>query len=139
MMNKLILIISVAIFSCQFAQSQNIVVLPERFKESRVLIVNSAEFRKAVSDNANLRQQLDEEIAIRQKFSVEVDKQVVKNNEVQNEMVQKITKLNETILKKDKTIIGQELSILWHRVVIAGLTLSIEAYFFAKFYFRLPI
>jgi len=138
-MNKLILIISVAIFSCQFAQTQNIVVLPERFKESRVLIVNSVEFRKAVSDNEDLRQQLDEEIAIRQKFSVEVDKQVVKNNEVQNEMVLKITRLNETILKKDKTIVGQELSILWHRVVIAGLTLSIAAYFFAKFYFRLPI
>lgn len=134
-MNKLI-ILFILLTGNVFANQM--VVLPERFSNKKVITVNSQEFNELVKKNKDLEEQLKKEKNDWELYSVELDRQLQQNYKVTNEMIREIEKLKELGLKSEKQLVEKDL-IIWRRnATIAVLLLLIGLYCYLKFFLHIP-
>jgi preprotein translocase subunit SecF len=121
-----------------FAQ-KTAVVLPERFKDAPVIVVNDDKYKEIIKNNKELALQLDQEKKNLELFTKSVDEQKRVNQEIQNKLIVDYNNAQITIQKLEKQKVQKDLAILWRNIVIATILLMIGVYLYLKFYLRLPI
>lgn len=134
-MNKLICILLLFVTTGIFADQ--VVVLPERFKDKKIVTVNSQEFNELVKKN-NLEKQLKEELKNWELYSKELDRKIQEEYKINNQMIQEIERLKEVKAKVDKQLVEKDLAILQRNVTIAGLILLMGIYAYLKFILHIP-
>lgn len=102
------------------AMSGQVVVLPEKFQNKKVVTVNSPEYNELLKKDQIVKQ-LEKEKTDWELYSKEVDRKVAENWKVQNEMVLEIQKLKEDKLKIEKQLVAKDFAIWTRNAAIAGL------------------
>ena len=95
------------------------VVLPSRFKNSKVLTVDTTEYKKYVEQNKKLQEQLVLENKNWLDYSKSVDNQVKYNSEIQSKLLNDFNSAKLTISKQQTTISKQRFTILCQWIGIA--------------------
>lgn len=103
---------------------QRIVIVPEQYKNDKVVVVNSADYSELLKDKENASK-LKKDNEILTKAREEFDKERIKQKEMSDKMV---IKLNE----QQKTILKQRLTILWEGIVIVVLLGIITGYIYIR-------
>ena len=101
---------------------QRIVIVPEQYKNDKVVVVNSSDYNDLLKDKeiaARLKKDNEDLTKAKEGF----DKELQKQKEMSDKM---IIKLNE----QQKTILKQRLTILWEGIVIAVLVALIVGYIY---------
>ena len=103
---------------------QRIVIVPEQYKNDKVVVVNSADYNDLLKDKeiaARLKKDNEDLTKAKEGF----DKERQKQKEMSDKM---IIKLNE----QQKTILKQRLIILWEGIIIAVLVALIVGYIYIR-------
>lgn len=136
-MKKIILaIISFLFISLSFcaAEFQKAVVLPARFAQNPIVVVDSSQYKDLLSKNKDLQFLLDQEKKDKEKFSKQIDEQAAKNSEVQSQLLLKSQK-DDIIIEKLQKEKAQSVLLLWKwRLMFWGLVGLIVVYFGAKYW-----
>lgn len=120
------------------SKGQRILVVPEKYKNDKVVVVNSqeyAELLKAVEINA----QLEKDKLNLKEHIVVVDTQLANNEKITNELILSNQKLKEDVSKKETTIAKQGGTIFKLWTALVSLVLLIAAYFYIKIYTRISL
>jgi hypothetical protein len=103
---------------------QRIVIVPEQYKNDKVVVVNSTDYNDLLKDKeiaARLKKDNEDLTKAKEGF----DKELQKQKEMSDKM---IIKLNE----QQKTILKQRLMILWEGIIIAVLVALIVGYIYIR-------
>jgi hypothetical protein len=103
---------------------QRIVIVPEQYKNDKVVVVNSTDYNDLLKDKeiaARLKKDNEDLTKAKEGF----DKERQKQKEMSDKM---IIKLNE----QQKTILKQRLMILWEGIIIAVLVALIVGYIYIR-------
>ena len=103
---------------------QRIVIVPEQYKNDKVVVVNSTDYNDLLKDKeiaARLKKDNEDLTKAKEGF----DKELQKQKEMSDKM---IIKLNE----QQKTILKQRLMILWEGMIIAVLVALIVGYIYIR-------
>jgi hypothetical protein len=103
---------------------QRIVIVPEQYKNDKVVVVNSTDYNDLLKDKeiaARLKKDNEDLTKAKEGF----DKERQKQKEMSDKM---IIKLNE----QQKTILKQRLIILWEGIIIAVLVALIVGYIYIR-------
>jgi hypothetical protein len=103
---------------------QRIVIVPEQYKNDKVVVVNSTDYNDLLKDKeiaARLKKDNEDLTKAKEGF----DKELQKQKEMSDKM---IIKLND----QQKTILKQRLMILWEGIIIAVLVALIVGYIYIR-------
>lgn len=103
------------------AMAQSLVVLPERFKNDKVVIENSEEYLSVLKNNKDLISQLEKERADKKAFEEKANKQSAENYKIQSQLLKDYNQQTLDLAKKDTIIVKKELALIGHRIVIVSL------------------
>lgn len=103
---------------------QRIVIVPEQYKNDKVVVVNSTDYENLLKDK-EIAAKLKKDNEALTKAKVDFDKERQKQKEMTDKMV---IKLNE----QQKTILKQRLTILWEGIVIVVLLAIIAGYIYLR-------
>ncbi len=120
------------------SKGQRILVVPEKYKNDKVVVVNSqeyAELLKAVEINAQLEK---DKLNLKEHIIV-VDTQLANNEKITNELILSNQKLKEDVSEKETKIAKQDGTIFKLWTALVSLVLSIAAYFYIKIYTRISL
>jgi hypothetical protein len=98
---------------------KRVILVPERFKNQEVIVVNSHEYQKLLDDKKTFTQ-LQGDYKVLQGLKSNVDEELSKQEKYNNELIIKINKLKEDVAKKTA-------HILKLYIAIGSLVLSIAA------------
>jgi hypothetical protein len=101
------------------SNKQRVLIVPEKYKNDTVVVVNSVEYEQLLKDKEILRQlqtDLDNLILLK----IEVDEELTKQEEYKNKMVRDLNTMQRKLVEKD-------LAILQRNILIIGLLLTIGA------------
>jgi hypothetical protein len=101
------------------SNKQRVLIVPEKYKNDTVVVVNSVEYEQLLKDKEVLRQlqtDLDNLILLK----IEVDEELTKQEEYKNKMVRDLNTMQRKLVEKD-------LAILQRNILIIGLLLTIGA------------
>lgn len=101
-----------------------VVIVPEAYRNDKVVVVNSAEYQNLLKDKA-IAEQLKKDNANILKAKLETDKELAKQAEYNNKMVKDLNSMQKKLVEKD-------LAILWRNIIILGLLASIGGYIYLK-------
>jgi len=97
--------------------NRRILLVPERYKNDHVVVVQSVEYEELLKDK-KIHQQLEQDYQKLSKFKEEVDKELTKQEQYNNKMILDLNKMQKQLVEKD-------LAILQRNVIIVGLLLTI--------------
>jgi hypothetical protein len=97
--------------------NRRVLLVPERFKNDHVVVVQSLEYEELLKDK-KIHQQLEQDYQKLTQFKEEVDKELVKQEQYNNKMILDLNKMQKQLVEKD-------LAILQRNVIIVGLLLTI--------------
>ena len=103
---------------------QRIVIVPDQYKNDKVVIVGSAEYTQLLKDS-QIKKQLEKDAQLTAKQIESDNKELIKQKAMSNKMVIDLNKYKELVAKKD-------LKILWLSIVIIGLLALDALYFYLK-------
>jgi hypothetical protein len=103
---------------------QRIVIVPEQYKNDKVVVVNSADYSELLKDKENASKlRKDNETLTRAKQ--EFEKERIKQREMSDKMIIKLNEQQQIILK-------QRLVILWEGIIIVVLLAIICGYIYIR-------
>ena len=120
------------------SKGQRILVVPEKYKNDKVVVVNSqeyAELLKAVEINA----QLEKDKLNLKEHIVVVDTQLANNEKITNELILSNQQLKENVLEKEIIIAKRNGTIFKLWTILTGFVLLVAAYFYIKIYTRISL
>jgi hypothetical protein len=91
-----------------------IVIVPEKYKNDKVIVVGSADYDKLMQDKA-IASQLKKDNETLTKVKQETDKELAKQLEYASKMVKDLNIMQKKLVEKD-------LAILWRNIIIVVLT-----------------
>jgi len=101
-----------------------VIVVPEAYRNDKVVVVNSSEYQELLKDKAIAEQlKKDNENIIKSK--IETDKELAKQAEYNNKMIIDLNNMQKKLVEKD-------LAILWRNIIIVGLLVSIGGYIYLR-------
>jgi len=98
---------------------ERIVIVPEKYKNDKVIVVNSLEYETLLKDKA-IASQLQKDNANLVKIKNDTDKELQKQAEYTNKMVKDLNELQKQILKKNITILRLSIALGTVLLVFAG-------------------
>jgi hypothetical protein len=98
---------------------ERVVIVPEKYKNDRVIVVNSLEYETLLKDKA-IASQLQKDNANLLKIKNDTDKELQKQAEYTNKMVKDLNELQKQILKKNITILRLSIALGVVLLVFAG-------------------
>lgn len=98
---------------------ERIVIVPEKYKNDKVIVVNSLEYETLLKDKA-IASQLQKDNANLVKIKNDTDKELQKQAEYTNKMVKDLNELQKQILKKNITILRLSIALGAVLLVFAG-------------------
>lgn len=101
-MNKILLFLLsfFCLISSLQSETQHYVVLPERFKESKVVVINTPEYKNLLEENRTLKNQIDSEAESFNLFKSRVDEILREKNKAYIELQKELEK-EKTAAKKN--------------------------------------
>jgi len=108
----------------QSKTKQRIVVVPDQYKNDKVVVVGSAEYIQLLKDS-QIKKQLEKDAQLTAKQIESDNKELGKQKAMSDKMVIDLNKYKELVAKKD-------LKILWLSIVIVGLIALDALYFYLK-------
>jgi hypothetical protein len=103
---------------------QRIVIVPEQYKNDKVVVVNSTDYDNLLKDK-DIAIQLKKDNEILTKARSEFDAERVRQQEMQNKMVKDLNIMQKKLVEKD-------LAILWRNIIIAVLIGVIGGYVYIR-------
>jgi hypothetical protein len=103
---------------------QRIVIVPERYKADKVVVVNSTEYDNLLKDK-DIASQLKKDNELLVKAKTEFDLERTKQQEMRDKMVRDLNAMQKKLVEKD-------LAILWRNIIIVTLTGLICAYIYIR-------
>ena len=100
-------------------RGKHVLLVPERFKDQEVIIVNSQEYQKLIEDK-KIFLQLQDDYKTLQELKITVDEELLKQIAYNNAIIVKVNQL-------EKEVIAKNLLILKLYIVIGGLILTLGA------------
>jgi hypothetical protein len=94
-------------------------VVPERLKHAKLLIENSEEWQELVKSK-NFAERLKKDYDALKKLQEEIDKELQRQNEMNNKMVQQLNEMQKQLIKKDLAILKRNIIIVILLAAIAG-------------------
>ena len=88
------------------------VVVPERYKNDVVVVVNSKEYNELLK-NKEIYQQLEVENESLLRFKDEVDKELTRQEQYNNKLIQDLNILQKKVVEKDLAILQRNIVILF--------------------------
>lgn len=133
-LNKFILI-GLGVFSAAFCAlgSNPVVILPNQFIRSKVVVENSPQYQDLLGKNKQLVRQLQSQENAWQQYSQKVTDQQKIDYENTNKLLNDFNSLKLADSKKDAVIIKKDLRILQLSVLLGILIAGIILYFVAKY------
>lgn len=119
-----------------FAETRPAVVLPERFKNTPILVVNSPEYKKLLEENKELAKQIERDNNNWLLYSKEVDRQAKENYLNQLKLIDDYNKAQLTIEKKETALAKQRFKLYFWRIAFWLLLGLIIVYFAGKKYIQ---
>jgi len=101
-----------------------VVLVPKEFQDSKVVVVDSNEYDNLIKDRATKEQLAKDNINFI-KAKDNTDKEIAKQKDMNDKMVNDLNNYKTLVVKKD-------LAILWRNCVIVGLMALIALYFYLK-------
>lgn len=98
---------------------ERVVIVPEKYKNDKVIVVNSLEYETLLKDKA-IANQLQKDNANLLKIKNDTDKELQKQAEYTNKMVKDLNELQKQILKKNITILRLSIALGVVLLVFAG-------------------
>lgn len=98
---------------------QRLLVVPEKYKNDAVLIVNSKEYQQLLKDKKVL-EQVKKENELLSQFKVEVDQELAKQEQYNNKMVQDLNRMQKQLVEKDLAILKRNIIIVVLCLMIGG-------------------
>jgi hypothetical protein len=106
------------------SEKQRVIVVPEQYKNDKVVVVNSEEYDNLLKDS-QIKKQLEQD-NIRKDLQLGKDsKELQKQKEAADKMVKDLNLLQKKLVQKD-------LAILWRDIVIVVLLTLIGIFFYLK-------
>ena len=103
---------------------QRIVIVPEKYKSDKVVVVNSTEYDNLLKDK-DIAIQLKKDNEILTKARSEFDAERTKQQEMQNKMIKDLNVMQKKLAEKD-------LAILWRNIIIVALLGMIGGYVYIR-------
>jgi hypothetical protein len=101
------------------AANQKIVIVPEKFKNQQIVVVNSEEFQQLIKDKKIL-EQLQGDHKILNKLKVDIEQELAKQIAYNNKMVEDLNKLQKELLSKKLLILKLYIIIAIMVLVMGG-------------------
>jgi uncharacterized membrane protein len=98
---------------------QRVLIVPEKYKNDTVIIVNSVEYEQLLKDKEVLKQ-LQNDLNNLSILKTEVDNELIKQEQYKNKMIQDLNIMQKKLVEKD-------LAILKRNIIIFFLLLSIAS------------
>jgi len=126
--------LSIFLISCSlcFAAPKSVVILPEKFQNSTVIIENSAQYKNLLLKNTDLAAQLQKQELDWKSYSEKVAEQQKYDAAVQSKLLNDYNSGQLTIQRQSATINKQETKLILWRLYFFGLLTLIIAYFVFK-------
>lgn len=100
-------------------KQQRILVVPEKYKNDTVIVVNSEEYQQLLKDKKILEQIKKENKSLSQ-FKIEVDEELAKQEQYANKMVQDLNRMQKQLVEKDLAILKRNIVIVVMGVLMGG-------------------
>lgn len=85
------------------SQKQRVLVVPEKYKNDTVVVINSNEYQELLKQKETLAQ-LEQDYQNLTSFKLEIDQELLRQESYKNKMIEDLNKLQKEVLKKDLTI-----------------------------------
>lgn len=128
-MKKILISLFFLSFCSIAAARTQTVILPAKFQDNPVLVIDSPQYKTLLSVNKNLAAQFDKEKITNQDLAKQIDTQAAKNAENQNKLVTDYQKLQVDNAEKDSAILRRD-------ILIGVLSLLIAGYIATKLYLK---
>jgi type VI protein secretion system component VasK len=119
-------------------KTQRVLVVPEKYKNDKVVVVNTTEYQELLKDAETAEQLQTDNKNLKDHISL-VDIQLQEQQKVTSELILKNQKLTEDILKKEKVIAEKNSSILKLWGVLIAVLVLIGVYFYIKIRGIIPL
>jgi len=106
------------------AGKTRVVLVPDQYKNDKVIVVGSAEYQSLLQDR-ELKKQLEQDNKLKEKQIESNTKELVHQKEMHDRLVKDLNHLQTTVAKRD-------LAILWRDIVIVGLLGLIGIYIYLR-------
>jgi len=103
---------------------QRIVIVPEKYKSDKVVVVNTTEYDNLLKDK-EISKQLQKDNEILAKAKTEFDAERTKQQEMRDKMVKDLNIMQKKLVEKD-------LAILWRNIIIVVLLALIGGYIYLR-------
>jgi hypothetical protein len=98
---------------------QRILIVPEKYKNDTVVVVNSIEYEQLLKDKEVLKQ-LQNDLSNLSNLKTEVDNELVKQEQYRNKMVQDLNIMQKKLVEKDLVILQRNIVIVFLLLFIAA-------------------
>jgi len=103
---------------------QRIVIVPEKYKSDKVVVVNTTEYDNLLKDK-EIAKQLQKDNEVLTKAKSEFDAERTKQQEMRDKMVKDLNIMQKKLVEKD-------LAILWRNIIIVVLLALIGGYIYLR-------
>ncbi|NBO98720.1 MAG: hypothetical protein EBU90_01140 [Proteobacteria bacterium] len=103
---------------------QRIVIVPEKYKSDKVVVVNTTEYDNLLKDK-EIAKQLQKDNEVLAKAKSEFDAERTKQQEMRDKMVKDLNIMQKKLVEKD-------LAILWRNIIIVVLLALIGGYIYLR-------
>lgn len=103
---------------------QRIVIVPEKYKSDKVVVVNTTEYDNLLKDK-EIAKQLQKDNEVLAKAKTEFDAERTKQQEMRDKMVKDLNIMQKKLVEKD-------LAILWRNIIIVVLLALIGGYIYLR-------
>ena len=121
------------------SKGQRILIVPEKYKNDKVIVVNTDEYTELLK-TVEVNTQLEKDKLNLKEHIIVVNAQIANNEKITNELILSNQKLKETVLEKNNIITKRNGTIFKLSTALGSLILLVIAYFYIKIYtkFSLP-
>lgn len=105
-------------------EKTQVVLVPKQYQNSKVVVVDSSDYDNLLKDRATKEQLTKDNINLA-KDKINTDKEIAKQKDMSDKMVNDLNAYKTLVVKKD-------LAILWRNCIIVALMALIALYFYAK-------
>ena len=112
-------------------EGQRVIIVPDSYKNNKVIVVDTAEYETLKKDSVTAAQ-LKDEIKSKEDAIKASDAQRKVDADNQSKLLNDYTTLQKTDAHKDTIIAKKDLAIIWRDIVIVVLVLLIAAHFYAR-------
>jgi hypothetical protein len=98
---------------------QRVLIIPEKYKNDSVVVINSEEYQNLLKDK-EIYQQLEQDYNLLTSFKKEVDDELIKQKEYTEKMIKDLNIMQKKLVEKDLAILKRNIAIVILVLMIGG-------------------